>query len=183
MHNVIRGSKYLEDVKWEDQDFALWKKDLPFDIDDELLHKLYQTINQSVDFPIELSYNKDSAGEFISSYVFDQKLHEWPEMQNIVQWIEAAFSGHHITEMWANKTEPGGFLKAHNHAGNKYAGTIYVKVPDNSGDIIMNGHCRGNIKQGDVIVFDGQVSHKTEINNSDSDRLVMAFTLEEKNEI
>lgn len=182
MHNVIRGEDYL-DVKWEDQDFALWKEQLPFGINEQLYTKLINTINKSVDFPIELSYNNDSAGDFISSYNLDQKLHEWPEMLEIVQWIENKFTGHYITEMWSNKTSPGGFLKAHNHAGNKYAGTIYVRVPERSGDIIMNGHCKGNIKQGDVIVFEGQVSHKTEINNSDRDRLVIAFTLEEKNEI
>ena len=58
-----------------------------------------------------------------------------------------------------------------------------MRVPERSGDIIMNGHCRGNIKQGDVIIFEGQVSHKTEVNKSDQDRLVIAFTLEEKNGI
>lgn len=181
MHNVIRGSKYL-DVKWEDQDFALWKQQLPFDINEDLYNKLLSTIDKSVDFPIELSYNEASAGEFISTYNVEQKMFEWPEMSDIVNWIEDKFAGHVITEMWSNKTEPGGYLKAHNHAGNKYAGTIYVRVPENSGDIIMNGYCRGNIKQGDVIVFDGSVSHKTEVNNSDRDRLVIAFTLEEKDE-
>lgn len=182
MHNVIRGSKYL-DVKWEDQDFALWKQQLPFDINQTLYSKILSTLDKSVDFPIELSYNEDSAGEFISTYVVDQKLHLWPEMADIVKWIEEQFVGHHITEMWSNKTQPGGYLKAHNHAGNKYAGTIYVRVPPNSGDIIMNGHCKGNIRQGDVIIFEGQVSHKTEVNKSDQDRLVIAFTLEEKNGI
>ena len=70
MHNVIRGEDYL-DVKWEDQDFALWKEQLPFGINEQLYTKLINTINKSVDFPIELSYNNDSAGDFISSYNLD----------------------------------------------------------------------------------------------------------------
>ena len=179
MLNVIRGKQYLENLSWEDQNFAVWKGQYPYKLSDNIKQTINNILNKSVDNPIELSYNNDSAGDFISSWNVNKQLHLMDDFKQLVEWIEEMFPGHYITEMWTNKTEPGGHLRAHNHAGNKYAGTYYLQAPENCGDIIMNGFCKGDIKENDVIIFDGWVSHRTQPNNSTQDRIVIAFTMEE----
>lgn len=176
---VIRGENYLKELKWEEQDFAAWKASLPFSLK-HVLPKLYEVFTLAKDDNILLANNNKSAGDFISTWNVNKDLHKWPEFKEFVDWIESNFQGHKITEMWANVTEPDGFLKSHNHIGHKYAGTVYISAKENCGDIVMRGCCRGKIKEGDVIIFDGDISHYTMVNNSGEDRVVAAFILEEK---
>lgn len=176
MHNIV----YNEDwrLKFQDQNFLVWKTKCPFKCSLDTLTKLYNCFSVSESNPIELATGK-SAGKFVSTWNDEKQLHLWDEFKGFVEWIESKYPGHKINEMWSNITKPGGFLKNHNHAGNKYAGTWYIKVPENSGDIVMQQYCRGYIEEGDIIIFDGGVSHKTRVNESNEDRIVVAFTLNE----
>ena len=179
MHNIYYGDKLLS-LKFDGQDFIAWKGKCPIDLrKDKLIPKLYRYFGEAVDKPIELSYNKKSAGQFISTWNIEKNIHTWDELKPFCKWIEGQFPNHKITEMWANVTEPDGFLKNHNHLGHKYAGTIYIQAKENCGDIVMHNFCKGYIEEDDVIVFDGAISHKTQINKSGQDRIVIAFTLDE----
>lgn len=179
MHNVFRNEK-LDPLKFEGQNFIAYKGKCPINVKtDGLILKLYKHFRKAVDNPIELSYNNKSAGQFISTWNVEKNLHEWRELQPFVQWIESQFENHKITEMWANVTEPNGYLKNHNHLGHKFAGTLYLEAKENCGDIIMHNFCKGRIREGDVIIFDGGITHKTQVNNSGHDRIVIAFTLDE----
>lgn len=176
MHNLVYNEDWL--IKFEEQDFLVWKTKCPFSISKETEIKLYNLFARSASSPIELATGK-SAGKFNSSWNIDKTLQQWDDFVPFVSWIESKFPGHRVTEMWANVTEPGGFLKNHTHDTHKYAGTWYIKVPPNSGDIVMRQYCRGHIEEGDLIIFDGKVAHKTRPNLSNEDRVVVAFTLDE----
>ena len=176
MHNLVYNEDWL--LKFEDQDFLVWKTKCPFEVSTTTLNKLYELFAESESKPIELTTGK-SAGQFNSTWNVNKDLHLWSDFSLFVEWVESKFSGHRVTEMWANVTKPGGFLKNHTHDTHKYAGTWYIKVPPNSGDIVMRQYCRGHIEEGDLIIFDGGVAHKTRPNLSNEDRVVVAFTLDE----
>jgi len=180
MHNVFRNEK-LDPLNFEGQNFIAYKGKCPINLkNQDLIDKLYLHFKDAVESPIQLSYNNKSAGKFISTWNIEKNIHKWKELTPFVDWIENQFQGCKVTEMWANVTEPDGFLKNHNHLGHKYAGTIYIKAEPNCGDIVMHNFCKGRIQEGDVIVFDGAISHKTQINKSGHDRVVIAFTMDEE---
>lgn len=95
---------------------------------------------------------------------------------------------HIINNYWFNINYPGSFNELHNHdlpqtQVKGTSGVIYVKVPDNSGNIIFeNENSLLEIQPctGKLLLFPSHILHKVSKNNSDSDRISIAFNLEGK---
>jgi len=127
----------------------------------------------------------------------------WDESQELMKWLEPRVMeiwekwGMPICELtahgWVNWHPKGGWTEEHRHAGTHLAMVVYLKKPENSGNLLvrdpMSYHWAGfpatiervgpwfpiKVEQGDVVFFPGFIEHKTEVNNSDEDRIV--FTI------
>jgi hypothetical protein len=62
-----------------------------------------------------------------------------------------------------------------------YSGVLYLKVPSNSGDIVfmdplqLNHYKKVNVKQKDILLFNDIIPHYVEPNQSNEDRISIAF--------
>jgi uncharacterized protein (TIGR02466 family) len=99
-----------------------------------------------------------------------------------------------MTTSWIAKTFPKTFSALHNHTNSFLSGVLYLTVPDNSGDIMfenMNVHSVQikttedtiynsnrflfNPAPGIIVFFPSNTYHKVLENNSNSERLSLAF--------
>lgn len=77
---------------------------------------------------------------------------------------------------WMNINYPGSYNSAHTHAGGKKAAVFYVKVPEDSGNLIFTETDEEVIpKQGLLVVFDINTWHAVSPNFSDEPRISFAF--------
>lgn len=103
-----------------------------------------------------------------------------------------------LTNTWININEPGSYNKIHTHAIAALSGVFYVKVPEDSGNLIfrrtndayilqgvatvMNkaNHTECAIKpvEGRLVMFPSWLDHYVEMNESDEDRISIAFNVE-----
>jgi uncharacterized protein (TIGR02466 family) len=97
----------------------------------------------------------------------------------------------YVHSSWFNLHPPGSFTEEHDHSGIHMVVVAYLKNPENGGNIqfkdpmnqIWASYPRTDdyaydwktveVKTGDVLFFPGFLRHKTEINKSDEDRLVL----------
>ena len=91
-----------------------------------------------------------------------------------------------ICNMWINISHPGAYSSIHTH--NKYnkitllnSGVLYLKIPKNSGDIILynplsisNSHPY-TPQEGEILIFNQHLPHSVEPNLSQEDRILIAF--------
>lgn len=110
-----------------------------------------------------------------------------------------------IANMWANINQNGSFNSVHSHNSIAGAvnplvlsGTYYVKVPPNSGGLVISDHFRPlrfllppfeeknltnctmlTLKpdEGDLFIFPSWAEHSVEVNKSGEDRLSIAFNI------
>lgn len=102
-----------------------------------------------------------------------------------------------VQGMWYNINPPGASNNAHNHPGCDLAGIFYVKVPEDSGDLILiNPHnfIESNYihainpmspleyhkvtpVEGRFVMFPAHMTHYVRTNNSKSDRMSVAMNL------
>lgn len=103
---------------------------------------------------------------------------------------------------WVMKHRQGDWAQPHHHANSLISGVVYLKVPDNSGNIVFHrgGATRNfinpimtldyskynefnadtftvNIKENMLVLFPASLSHSVEINNSNQERYCLAFNL------
>lgn len=79
-----------------------------------------------------------------------------------------------INEMWANINPPGSKTDWHTHHGWSGSGCIYLKKPKDSGNLLL-GDKIIETKENNVIVFDANIPHCTELNRSNKDRVIISF--------
>ena len=83
--------------------------------------------------------------------------------------------------MWFNVNKKGSKTSIHHHndqrAENKISGVYYFSKPKNSGNFIFHNPEPTilEIKTNDVLIFDADLMHETEINNSNKNRIVCGF--------
>jgi len=104
-------------------------------------------------------------------------------------------------QSWANIYPPGSYIDAHNHSPVSLTACFYLQKPENSGNIIFENplttilkHQPTNalldldnydslfdreiqIKEGELIIFPGWLTHKTSVNNSKENRIIIGFNV------
>jgi uncharacterized protein (TIGR02466 family) len=108
----------------------------------------------------------------------------------------------YITTSWAIKFLPGGSTQAHTHSNSLFSGVLYLKAAEETGQISFHkyakyldvssptlslGFTEWNIFNSDkwsitphenqIIIFPSNVVHSVEINNSNDDRISIAFNM------
>lgn len=101
-----------------------------------------------------------------------------------------------IDECWSNKHVKGSYTDLHSHSMHPIVVSFYLTAPKDSGNIVFVNpmeyaitHIPYNypvedkintsvyIKSGDVVMFPGWLRHKTEVSNSDEDRIVITYNI------
>jgi uncharacterized protein (TIGR02466 family) len=119
-----------------------------------------------------------------------------------IYWKELGYDhSPYIHEMWTNKYPPGAFIDAHNHAPMPATVTLYLKKEADSGNIVFEHPLEVLLKHqpfknlqdrnlyhtlfdhelevttGDLVIFPGWLKHKTHINHSASDRIIIGANI------
>lgn len=103
-----------------------------------------------------------------------------------------------ISKMWTNVNRPGSYNKSHQHNDSFISGVYYLDVPKDSGNIYFedprnlwcllqasytenDSFSRMEVeyepKDGMIILFPSYLSHRVDINNSNSDRISISFNV------
>ena len=101
----------------------------------------------------------------------------------------------HISESWINMHPKGGWTGEHHHQNVMFATTGYLNKPTNSGNFMVRNpleifkkseptdvsywnHKKYwapiEVETGDVLIFPGWLTHKTEVNESDDKRYIIS---------
>ncbi len=117
-------------------------------------------------------------------------------------WKELGY-GHtpYIFEMWSNKYVPGSFIDSHNHSPIPLTVSLYLKKEENSGNIVFEHPLETLLKHqpykslqdrdayhtlfdhelevttGDLVIFPGYLRHKTQSNNSQTERIMIGANI------
>jgi uncharacterized protein (TIGR02466 family) len=118
-------------------------------------------------------------------------------------WEELNFSkdGPNVFQIWANRYPPGSYIDAHNHSPITLTASFYLKKPDNSGEIVFENPLSTllkhqptrelnnldsyhtmfdttiNVEEGELVIFPGWLTHKTQENKSNEDRIIIGFNV------
>jgi len=139
--------------------------------------------------------NRSNRSGFQSYEYFYKKYkkHSLPELtdvfDHILSLVEQNFDirfKYSINNYWFNINYPGSFNELHNHPSadhstNGVSGTFYLKVPTNSGNIIFQDNDEEleiESKAGKLLLFPSYLMHRVSKNNSNSERISVAFNLE-----
>lgn len=85
-----------------------------------------------------------------------------------------------IANIWGNLNKKGHYNALHGHGNTDIVGCYYVQMPEDPAPIIiLDGDVLHNLyfKTGDLVIFDGKLSHAVEPNLSDTDRISLAFNI------
>lgn len=134
----------------------------------------------------------------IHSYIYDSISHFTVVNQTVLMYVEA----------WMNINPKGSFNEKHTHPGCAFAGTIWIKIPENSGNLYFYspfGHISSDEimsydsgfanafnlsdtaftipEEGKMLIFPSYLEHSVGENNSDGDRISISFNIRiEKND-
>ena len=110
--------------------------------------------------------------------------------------VELGLDNVNLLNYWLNINPPGSYNEVHKHANSLLVGNLYLKAPDNSGDIefIRNDEndyftskyptsdnpvlaTRQSVKptEREIYIFPGWLNHGVKLNNSSSDRMSFSF--------
>lgn len=100
-----------------------------------------------------------------------------------------------VYEMWANRYPPGSFIDYHNHSPIHMTATFVLQSDEQSGNITFENPLQTLLKHqpfevtaenyynlfetaveskaGDLVIFPGYLNHKTTVNNSARDRIII----------
>jgi uncharacterized protein (TIGR02466 family) len=103
-----------------------------------------------------------------------------------------------VTDCWANINYPGSFNRKHTHFNSMLSGVYYPRVPENSGQLVFTDpriqayiitlpvtkktgltsrHIRRTPLAGEFIIFPSWLEHSVEINDSEEERVSVAFNV------
>ena len=101
-----------------------------------------------------------------------------------------------INTSWYTYSQPNAGAGFHMHTNCMFSGVFYIKVPENSGDIIFDPHSdrrfspvpqdyniynatswRITPQRGQLLFFDSSIYHKIDFNNSKDTRISLAFNM------
>jgi uncharacterized protein (TIGR02466 family) len=128
--------------------------------------------------------------------------HDWKSMGPFVRWIyqhletiwqDIGYKGGNVYPhaSWANLHPPGAWTSEHQHGDVPLVVVLYVKQPENGGNLEIFdplfynwagtirtpqfGWTEIPVQTGDVLVFPGWILHRTQKNQSDTDRIVISI--------
>lgn len=88
----------------------------------------------------------------------------------------------HISNFWISISEPNTVVISHNHMDgeyeNFYSAVLYINAKDNCGELFLENY-EINItpQKGFLVCFPSQCNHSVSNNNSNEDRVCIAFDL------
>ena len=92
-----------------------------------------------------------------------------------------------VTNSWSNRQRRSGKTAVHHHKTADWVVNAYLKVPENSGKLILYPPNIDNnygfepslidVKTDDVVVFPAWMYHGTEASESDDDRITMSYNI------
>lgn len=121
-----------------------------------------------------------SVNQSSSTWYYAPRLYEFSIIHTLCDRFEKVILKTHGTknlqfdEMWANKNPPGSKTSLHNHKGSSNSAVFYLQKPKDSGNFILNEKLI-KVNQNDLILFQSDLFHETEYNNSKHDRIVVGF--------
>lgn len=84
----------------------------------------------------------------------------------------------YIVDCWTNVYPTGGYCNIHSHFPATFAVVYYVKVPENSGDIVFpDADLKITPYNGLMLCFKGDVWHGVEANKTDEDRIIIGINI------
>jgi len=117
-------------------------------------------------------------------------------------WQDLNYAGiPYIHEMWANKYTADSFIDIHNHAPIPLTASFYLKKDPGAGNLVFENPLESLLKhqpyasikerdyyhtlfdhnveinEGDLVIFPGWLRHRTEANNSGSDRIIIGSNI------
>ncbi len=107
-------------------------------------------------------------------------------MPYLYKFCSMAGKNYRILDFWINIVEPGGYTKPHNHANvfpelknvPQKVGVFYLQKPKESGNLYIENKLV-TVKQNDMVIFDCNLNHHTEINKSKKQRIVFSVNMAE----
>ena len=134
--------------------------------------------------------------------------HYWPSLEPFLNWLQPKvkvclkewdilYDHFFVSMRWANEHTHRGWTKPHEHGGTSVVASIYVKQPENGGNLLFERLLRDRwtaysrldgpetihdywqevtVEQNDVVLFPGWLTHKTQPNANVSDNRIV-FTI------
>lgn len=181
LHKLKSTPIYHEKLEYE---FSRFEKEFLFSFDSE-----YKKSNDNY-FSKDTHILNASSLSNLKRHLEKQLL----DFKNNILGIEQEL---YITESWIAKTLPSGHHAIHNHPNSMFSGVIYLQAPVDSSILFhyendlfkwFNFHFTYNkltefnsnntkvvVEENDLIIFPSWLDHSVEINNSNTERVVLGF--------
>ena len=114
-----------------------------------------------------------------------QQLDKFQEFLFLPNLVRNLIGGEILFEnmgIWGNISSKTHYNNIHTHGGvdNQWSGVYYLQTPPNSGNIVFHNNLGEIIKEyspkiGDLLIFHSSLPHSVGVNNSDQDRISIAF--------
>ncbi len=109
--------------------------------------------------------------------------------KHLDSYVRTYVKNNHMNCIWYQiyEARSGSFHGYHTHDASDchISGIYYLKLPDTSVStkfIIDNNPRQLDVKEGDVVLFDSYIEHKSPPNNSQYDKIVLSFNLDCEND-
>jgi uncharacterized protein (TIGR02466 family) len=151
------------------------------------------------DYLLEKGGGKSSYGVVSDAILRSEctELKNWVIEHSKLVWNTWELTDHprFVHHSWVNWHPPGAWTDEHDHSGVHMVITIYLKQPENGGHIQFKDPMQYtwaawpklrasafdwrtlHVSTGDVLFFPGFLRHKTQVNKSEEDRLVMTTNI------
>ena len=152
---------------------------------EEINRRILATFNEleAADFSSRTHF---FGGRFENLYLERQRI---PALDQVLDYAESCgrailHYGHQPLRLgfWFNAQGPGQGTSVHNHDENDelLSGVYYIQVPDQSGELVLlDGQLTTRLmpKAGHFLFFPPSLPHRVEVNQSQEQRLSLAFNL------
>jgi uncharacterized protein (TIGR02466 family) len=141
-------------------------------------------------------YNTLGTYNFVNDHTFEKLISE--TNSHVFEFVRLLGSAEKYlpVEIWANVSEKNAFQEYHAHSLSTFSAVYYASVPENSGKIWFESPLEPDMlpvknitnynplsfrnayytpKKGTLMIFRSYLKHMVEVNNSDSDRISIAF--------
>ena len=122
-------------------------------------------------------------GRYENIYLTEQHVPALAELSTRVRELAAGILQHHHFHLgcWFNYMPPQAVTTRHNHDDGfeLLSAVYYVRVPENSGELVLHGDVEQRIKpeEGRLVFFPPALDHEVTRNNSEQGRLSIAFNI------
>ena len=142
------------------------------------------------------SHTSGSTMQYVLPIPLGLELQEFLDTQMNTIAKELGLGNINLLNYWLNINPPGSYNEVHKHANSLLVGNLYLKAPNNSGDIEFirndeNDYFTSKYPTSDnpvlatrqsvtpiereIYIFPGWLNHGVKLNNSDSDRMSFSF--------